>query len=261
VNGRAHRAEEIYRAYNYARSVGFPQINIDLIAGMVDETEENWQRNIQETLALQPDSVTIYQMEVPYNTTIFKEMKEAGAFTAPVADWPTKRRWVAEAFDAFEKAGYTITSAYTAVRNPEKTRFVYRDRLWTGSDLVGLGVASFSHVGGVHFQNITEFSQYVEAVERGELPLNRAFETTAQERMIRELILQLKLGRVSQRYFQEKFGVSLREMFGNQLSFLAERGLLHEEGDWILLERPALLKVDVLIHAFFLPEHRSSRYT
>src|SRR5689334_5427973 len=37
INGRAHHSKEIARAYDYARHVGFPQINIDLIAGMVEE--------------------------------------------------------------------------------------------------------------------------------------------------------------------------------------------------------------------------------
>src|SRR5207249_10463402 len=42
INGRAHRSKEVLRAYAYAREIGFPQINIDLIAGMVEETEANW---------------------------------------------------------------------------------------------------------------------------------------------------------------------------------------------------------------------------
>src|SRR5205085_11897393 len=42
INGRAHRSAEIERAYRYARSLEFPQINIDLIAGMLGETPENW---------------------------------------------------------------------------------------------------------------------------------------------------------------------------------------------------------------------------
>jgi oxygen-independent coproporphyrinogen-3 oxidase len=61
-NGRAHRSPEIRRAYDHARSLGFPQINIDLIAGMLGETDDNWRACIRETLAMQPDSVTIYQM-------------------------------------------------------------------------------------------------------------------------------------------------------------------------------------------------------
>src|SRR4029077_17391590 len=59
LNGRAHRSPEIVTAYRAARALDFPQINIDLIAGMLGETEENWRTSVQKTLALEPDSVTI----------------------------------------------------------------------------------------------------------------------------------------------------------------------------------------------------------
>jgi oxygen-independent coproporphyrinogen-3 oxidase len=260
INGRAHRTDEIYRAYKFARSIGFPQINIDLISGMVEETEANWRENVSKTVELLPDSVTIYQMEVPYNTGIYKEMKADGKLTAPVANWHTKRGWVDYAFKELEKAGYTVTSGYTAVRDPEKTKFIYRDALWSGADLVGLGVASFSHIAGTHFQNITEFSQYLEAIQRGDLPISRAMTTTEEERMIREFILQMKLGRVSQNYFQDKFGINVGERFRDQFADLQTRGLMSTQGDWLVLTREALLKVDTLLHAFFLPQHRGSRY-
>ncbi len=155
INGRAHRSPEIFRAYQFAQSLGFPQINIDLIAGMLGETEENWQRCVEKTIELAPDSVTVYQMELPFNTTISSDvLKGTGRFQEHVASWSTKRRWVDEAFEALQKAGYTIGSAYTAVRDPERTKFIYRDRLWQGADLAGLGVASFGHINGVHMQNL-----------------------------------------------------------------------------------------------------------
>jgi len=142
LNGRAHRSKELHRALEFAKTLDFPQLNIDLIAGMVDETEANWKRCIEQAIAYQPESVTIYQMEIPFNTTIYQEMKAAGQLTAPVADWATKRHWVSYAFDEFEKAGYTVTSATTVVKDPEKTKFVYRDSLWAGSDLLSAGVTS-----------------------------------------------------------------------------------------------------------------------
>ncbi|MEP6668920.1 MAG: coproporphyrinogen-III oxidase family protein [Chthoniobacter sp.] len=260
INGRAHRTDEIYRAYNFARSIGFPQINIDLISGMVEETEENWRENVRKTIELQPDSVTIYQMEVPYNTGIYKDMKAEGKLTAPVANWHTKRAWVDYAFSEMEKVGYTVTSGYTAVRDPQKTKFIYRDALWSGADLIGLGVASFSHIAGTHFQNINEFSQYLEAIQAGELPISRAMTTTEEERMIREFILQMKLGRVSLQYFRDKFSVNVAERFSQQFDDLRARNLLTTQGDWLVLTREALLKVDTLLHAFFLPQHRGPRY-
>jgi oxygen-independent coproporphyrinogen-3 oxidase len=70
LNGRAHRAPEIFKAYEAARALDFPQINIDLIAGMLGETEEGWADSVRKTIELAPDSVTIYQMELPFNTTI-----------------------------------------------------------------------------------------------------------------------------------------------------------------------------------------------
>src|SRR3954447_15847756 len=144
INGRAHRSPEIEKAYRFARSLDFPQINIDLIAGMLGETEDNWQRCVQKTIDLQPDSVTIYQMELPYNTTISKDiLQKTGQLTGSLAGWDTKRRWVQDAFDALASAGYSQASAYTAVKDPATATFVYRDRLWQGADMAGLGVASF----------------------------------------------------------------------------------------------------------------------
>ena len=260
INGRAHKSREIERAFGWARALGFPQINIDLIAGMVEETEENWLRNVEKTLALAPDSVTIYQMEVPYNTGIYRQMKAEGKLVAPVADWATKRRWVKHAFAELERAGYTLTSAYTAVKDPAKAKFVYRDLLWTGADLLALGVASFSHIGGTHFQNEQDFATYLSRVGAGELPIFRAMAPTAEERLIRELVLQLKLGRVSRGYFQRKFGVDLTERFAPQLGYLTREGFASLEGDAVVLTRDALLQVDGLLHAFFLPAHQGARY-
>jgi oxygen-independent coproporphyrinogen-3 oxidase len=261
VNGRAHASKEINRSYEFARSMGFSQINIDLIAGMIGETDANWRKCVRKTIALAPDSVTIYQMEIPFNTTVFKEMKARGEHVAPVADWPTKRGWVKYAFDELEKAGYTVGSAYTAVRNPRSTRFLYRDMLWKGADLIGVGVASFGHIGGTHFQNEHEIGAYVAKVAGGELPIYRALTPTPDQRLIREFILQLKLGRVRGEYFKKKFGIDIHRRFQQPLHLLQDMTFLTTEGDTVKLSRDGLLQVDRLLHEFFLPEHRNARYT
>jgi oxygen-independent coproporphyrinogen III oxidase len=260
INGRAHQSREIQRAYGFAREAGFPQINIDLIAGMIEETEANWRDCVAKTIALAPDSVTIYEMEIPFNTTIYQRMKAEGKLEAPVADWETKRGWVRYAFAELERAGYTVASAYTAVRDPNRARFIYRDRLWRGCDLLSLGVASFGHIGGTHYQNHHDFDPYVERLGRGELPIYRALTPTADERLIREFILQIKLGRVSREYFRAKFGLDVAERFAAPMQRLKDWGFLTVEGDAVCLNREALLQVDRLLHEFFLPEHQNARY-
>jgi oxygen-independent coproporphyrinogen-3 oxidase len=260
INGRAHHSKEIARAYAFARALDFPQINIDLIAGMVEETEANWRECVRKTIEMAPDSVTIYEMEIPYNTTIYKQMKAEGKLVAPVADWDTKRAWVSYAFAELEKVGYTVASAYTAVKDKQKTRFVYRDRLWAGADLLALGVASFGHIGGTHYQNQHDFDPYVNIMQSGRLPIYRALTPTDDERLIREFVLQLKLGRVSCDYFQKKFGVDIRVRFAAPMQKLKDWGFLSVEGDAVILNREGLLQVDRLLHEFFLPQHRNVRY-
>jgi oxygen-independent coproporphyrinogen III oxidase len=263
INGRAHRSPEIETAYRFARGLHFPQINIDLIAGMLGETDDNWQRCIQKTVELDPDSVTIYQMELPYNTTISKDLlNRTGQMTGSLAGWDTKRRWVREAFEALERAGYHIGSAYTAVKDPSKTKFIYRDRLWQGADMAGLGVASFGHVNGVHIQNKDTWETYSDAIDRGELPLARAYRPTDDERMRRELVLQLKLGRLRPAYFADKYKVDILAQFAEQFAGLRAEGYLTQaDPEGVTLSRDGLLRVDSLLPRFFRPEHTNIRYT
>lgn len=260
TNGRAHRSPEVFGAFQWARDAGIENINIDLIAGMLEETDENWQDCIRRVLELSPDCVTIYQMEIPFNTTIYQSMKKEAKLTAPVADWPTKRRWVKEAFAKLEANGYTVTSTCTAVKNPQQTRFQYRDQLWGGADMVALGVASFGHLGGVHYQNVTHFEDYCTSMEEEKPVIRRALLTTEDERFIREFILQWKLGSVRPAYFLEKFGVDVEERYRPVLEDWQRQGILEKRADRWVLSRDALLRVDSLLHQFFLPQHRDAKY-
>ena len=75
--------------------------------------------------------------------------------------------------------------------------------------MIGLGVSSFGHLGGIHYQNITNIENYCTSIEDHKSPIRRALLTNDEERFIRELILQWKLGRVSEKYFLDKFDISL----------------------------------------------------
>jgi oxygen-independent coproporphyrinogen-3 oxidase len=263
-NGRAHLSGEIYQAYGWARDLHFPQINIDLIAGMVGESWDNWRACVRKTIELDPDSVTVYQMELPFNTVFSKELKvigqdEPASFT--VADWPTKRAWVRYAFDEFAKAGYEVSSAYTVVKDRERCRFVYRDSLWHGADMFGTGVASFGHLNGVHVQNVDTWEQYVDLLRRDELPLGRALPVRPRELLIREMILQLKTGRLEVDYFRRKFGVDVLREFEPAYEDLRAAGIVTYEPGEVNVTPDGLLQVDRLLPAFFLPEHRGARYT
>ena len=179
-----------------------------------------------------------------------------------MADWPTKRAWVDYAFDQLAAAGYSVSSAYTMVKNPEKVTFSYRDNLWMGSDLLATGIASFGHVSGVHYQNLPEWNDYVRPLlEQGRLPLGRAMTPSPHQLLVREMILQLKRGYLNAHYFKKKFSTDILDEWGRQWKAYADDGLLTVDGDRIELTRAGLLRVDALLPAFFEPQHQGVRYT
>ena len=79
--------------------------------------------------------------------------------------------------------------------------------------MIGIGVSSFSHFGGVNFQNAHNFEEYVRILNEDRLPLLRAVSLTAKQRLIREMVLQLKTGWLDTVYFLRKFGVDVWQEF------------------------------------------------
>jgi oxygen-independent coproporphyrinogen III oxidase len=257
-NGRAHESAEIYKAWPWIAAAKFASVNIDLIAGMVGDNWDKWRDAVKRTIELSPDSVTIYQMELPFNAVYSKDIL-GGLIETPVADWSTKRDWVSYAFDELLSAGYRTSSAYTMVRPDVK--FSYRDNLWRGSDLLATGIASFGHISGVHYQNAAEWDDYCGHLEEGELPISRALRLTPHQALVREMILNLKKGWLDLNYFRTKFGVDPLEHWRTEWEQHSAAELLSIAPDRIELTRAGLLQVDGLLPAFFEPKHQGVRYT
>jgi oxygen-independent coproporphyrinogen-3 oxidase len=99
-------------------------------------------------------------------------------------------------------------------------------------------------------------------VKEGGVALNRAYRPTGEERMIRELVLQLKLGSIKPSYFRDKYQVNILERFREQLDGLAAEGYLAKATEELVaLTREGLLRVDVLLRRFFQPQYADVRYT
>lgn len=257
-NGRIHLSRDVYRAYAIIQEFGFDWVNLDLMAGMLGETWKEWRRSVSEVIRLSPDSVTIYQTEIPRNTQLYRDLISDNLPAVPV-DWDTKRERVNYAFGELERAGYTVVSAYCASRRPER-RFQYQDHLWRGGDMIGLGLSSFSYLSGVHYQNSCHQDHYQQEVEQGRLPVQRAIQLNDHDRLTREFVLQLKWGEVSVKDFQEKFGVNILEIFEPALLNLREAGLLEFSEETVQLTRKGLLRVDRLLQSFYSENYREQSY-
>ncbi len=260
LNARIHIRRDVDQAYERIRRVGFDVVNLDLIIGLPGETDESVDQSIERVIDMAPESVTMYQLEIPHNTPLYRVARD-GEPPDTIPSWYKKRCRLAGCFERLESAGYSIRSAYAAVRDPHRHRFIYQDAQYRGADLLGIGVSSFSYLAGTHYQNQIDHDRYIACVSKGVLPVLRAHCLHSDERMVREFILQLKLGQVDAAPFRTKFGTDILERFRSPLRYYAERGWLSLDATGVRVTREGLLRIDRVLPAFYLSGHRGVRYS
>ena len=259
-NGRIHAVADVERAFAHIRGAGFDHVNLDLMAGLVGETEESFLSSLERVIELAPESVTIYPLEIPQNTPLFRALPNIASSDAPVG-WDVKRARIAAGFERLARAGYSQRSAYAAVRDPWRHRFVYQEAQYAGADLLGIGVSSFSYLGGVNQQNLTSLDAYLRTVGSGALPLGRAYELSPRERFIREFVLQLKLGQVDCRRLEARHATATAAVLGPELDSAVREGLITVDAHAIRVTPDARFSVDRWLQRFYEPAHRGVRYS
>ena len=259
-NGRVHSVADVEAAYAAIRQVGFEVVNLDLMVGLVGETETSVERGLERVLQLAPDSVTVYQLEIPYNTPLCRELRH-GELDPPPISWPAKHARLQRVFARLAAAGYQPISAYAAVRDPARHAFVYQDALYHGADMLALGASAFAYIQRVHHQNAVELEDYLAALSSSRLPLGRAYALSSEECAVREFVLQLKLGRVDCAAFAARHGRDPRERFAEPLDRFHALGWLRTSPTAIELTAQGIPRADRMLPAFYEPGHRTSRYS
>jgi oxygen-independent coproporphyrinogen-3 oxidase len=249
---RMHMFEDVRQAYERMRTVGFAQVNLDLIVGLPGQTDDTFRTSVDDLVRMETDSLTLYQLEVPHNTPLFKKNQRSGA-EKTYTDWAVKRKRLMDAYDQLEACGYNRISAYTAVRGSHQ--FTYQSLQYHGADLLGAGASSFSYVQGVHAQNVASLKGWQQQVEAGCLPVDRAYALSTEEQMIRQFVLQLKLGRVRAEHFLRYFQQNPMSLFQQSLRLLAIRGMLEFDEDGLIMTHKGLAHVDRIIPEFYLKKH------
>jgi coproporphyrinogen III oxidase-like Fe-S oxidoreductase len=111
-------------------------------------------------------------------------------------------------------------------------------------------------------QNEDRWEDYVGTLlEKGKLPLHRALPVTDHQRLIREMILQLKTGRIDAAYFRRKFRSDILTEFADAFHELEEKDILTVAADGVTVSPDGLLQIDRYLPTFFEAEHRGTRYT
>ena len=86
--GRRHTVQDVYDVFQAARRVGYENINMDLIAGLPGDSPENFERSLNDVIALDPESVTVHTLAYKRSSSLIptKELFARGQETSKMVD-------------------------------------------------------------------------------------------------------------------------------------------------------------------------------
>ena len=235
--GRMHRRADVYRAVLMLREVGIRNISFDLIAGLPHQTKASWKQSVDELVALAPEHVSVYLLEVDEGSRLGKELL-AGGMRYSAGAVPSDDA-MAEFYEtAQEKLGAAGYHHYE-ISNWAKPGFESKHNLkyWKREAYLGFGAGAHSFSDRQRWANAHEAAAYVTAIEGGRLPVEQLETVTAEQALEEELFLGLRqLSGIDVGRIEREYGVALEGRFKS----LAAAGLVERDGDVVRLAEEKL---------------------
>ena len=245
--GRSHLEKDIYENIDRLKLAGFDNISIDLIYALPGQTMDQVKNNVVKAVALDIPHMSLYSL-ILENHTVFMNRMRRGKLPLP------KEELEAEMFEyiieELERSGFE----HYEISNFSKPGFESRHNLmyWDNAEYYGIGAGASGYVNGVRYKNHGPIRHYLSAVEAGNARVTEEH-LSQREQMEEEMFLGLrKKSGVSITRFEEKFGTSFEDLYGQVVRNLCHQGLLQVEGQQIRMTKKGLFLGDTVAEQFIL---------
>ena len=245
--GRSHLEKDIYENIDRLKLAGFDNISIDLIYALPGQTMEQVKENVAKAIGLDIPHMSLYSL-ILENHTVFMNRMRRGKLPLP------KEELEAEMFEyiiaELERAGFE----HYEISNFSKIGFESRHNLmyWNNAEYYGIGAGASGYVNGIRYKNHGPIRHYLSAVEEGNARITEEH-LNQKEQMEEEMFLGLrKKSGVSMARFEEKFGRSFDELYGEVVRDLVQQGLMQIEGDCVRMTKRGLFLGDTVAERFIL---------
>lgn len=258
---RGHSFDDVVRTFELVRAVGFDNLNLDLIYGIPEQSIEAWCASLQAALALKPDHLSAYSLQVEERTTLHKWVRQ-GKVAAPDDDLAADMFELAE--EMLDDAGFVhyeisnwakrelrieheelrMKNAESRIENVECGKASRHNLIyWRNEAYLGMGCGAHSWFRGRRFWNIRHPREYVRelndgrSVEEGDEQISRKLE------MGETMMLGLRLLQEGVTFdrFASRFDVDMREVYTREIDHLTKSGLIELDDARIRLSRQGRL--------------------
>lgn len=237
---RRHTAEQVPLAVQRLRDVGIRNISVDLMYGFPHETLADWQHDIDSVLALDVEHLSAYCLMVEEGTPLYDQMKNGTLVDCPMNE-ELERQMYDVLIDRLTAAGYEHYEISNFAKPGFRSR--HNSSYWNDTPYIGLGAAAHSYSGKCRQWNVADIHQYIDALQRNEIPCER------------EVI-------DANTHYNDRITVALRTSDGIDLDTLSDKhrnyclreaqcfiidGLLRYDGHRLVLTRKGLFVSDYIM--------------
>jgi oxygen-independent coproporphyrinogen III oxidase len=261
VLARGHTAREARGAYAAARSAGFGDISLDLIYGIPGQTLEDWRTGLLAAVALEPDHLSLYALQVILSPDEWAAPPREGALR-----W--RRRIAARQDDDLTVEQYRLAEELLASRGFEHYelsswarpghRSWHNSAYWARRPYTGIGAGAHSYDGTSRTWNTRDLDAYLARIADGSRPLEGSESLDEPTRAFEAIALGLRrVSGMSRAAFAAEFGEDPVDRFGRALADAAASGLLELDGDVIRLSPDGRLLASEVLVAFLPAAERA----
>jgi oxygen-independent coproporphyrinogen-3 oxidase len=245
--GRSHSSSETMHTFRFLRDAGFENVSFDLIAGLPGQTVAGWRRNLEQALALSPEHLSFYLLEVHEGTPLAEHIR-TGKQPQPNDDLAAEMYELM--LDRASAAGYEHYEISNLCRPGFQSR--HNTKYWNSTAYYGFGCSAHSYDGhSRRWSNDRDVGRYVESIEKSLSPVVERSQLTPEEIRAEAVFLGLRLMRgVSTKQYRDHFGVDLRDEHEAELKQFRDAGLIEFDEDMLRLTRSGALLSNEVFAAF-----------
>ena len=244
ILGRIHNYGQFLETYQEARTVGFDNINIDLMSAIPDQTYEGWVKNLRTVAELEPEHISAYSLIVEEGTPF-------AARKLNLPDEDTEYNLYEATAQILKEYGFEQYEISNYARKGRECR--HNVGYWTRQDYLGFGLGASSLYGKERFANTADMKKYLENRKNPEKIREKEPSLTREDEMAEFMFLGLRMTKgISKADFQRCFGCTIESVYGEVLEKYESMELLLEKDGRIFLSREGIHVSNSIMAEFLL---------
>lgn len=241
--GRAHDVQSVFEGWDMARQGGWNNLSLDLMYGLEDQDLAHWHRTLDQALALAPEHLSLYQLNIEPHTRMAERVARSQA--RPVGEEMARAQYLA-AKDRLEGAGYRqyeISNYALPGRESQHNRLYWQNR-----EYIGLGAGACGYLQGIRYNNICELEAYARSLRRNRVPRQEEEVITPEIAASEGLFLGLRLKEgIDLVDYRDRYGVDLQQRHGQKIERYIKLGLMELKAGCLALTTEGFLQSNTLL--------------